>query len=413
MERIDLEAALELLLARTIPIEEILRLPLIKARGLVTGKTILAPLDNPPFDRAPLDGFAFRSEDTAGASEANPARLHIAGVVYAGSVHDAPLLPGEALRIMTGAPMPAGSDAMLPKEDVSEKEKAVLVFRPVKKHENYIFRGEDIRKGQLLIREGEGLDFIRLGLLAGLGLAEVPVFRPPEIGILCTGDELVPPGAPLPPGKIYNNNGILLSTRLEELGFHPRLLPVAADEPETAAAEIRAHMEDLDLLISTGGVSVGDRDIMRDVFTLLGAEQLFWRMTFKPGSAILCGVYRKKLLICLSGNPFAAMANLELLVRPVLAKLAQRPDLETRRLRARLISPFPKQSGTRRFIRARLEPKRGDEEFPLISLPEGHSSGHMLSLLSCNCFVDIPAGSAALPAGSVVNVVLFGSTELL
>jgi molybdopterin molybdotransferase len=409
MERIDLETALKLVLSKTTSIDEIRRISLIKARLLVAGESLYAPMDNPPFDRASLDGFALRSRDTAGASEADPVRLHVAGVVHAGSVYGALLLPGEALRIMTGAPMPAGSDAMLPKETVREDGDDILVFSPVKKHENYIFRGEDIQKGQLLVREGERLDFVRLGLLAGMGLAEVPVYRPPEIGILCTGDELIPQGDPLPPGRIYNNNGILLSVRLEEMGFHPKLLPVMADESQAVAGVIRANMEGLDILISTGAVSVGEKDIMRDVLSLLGAEQLFWRMAFKPGNAILCGVYRKKLLICLSGNPFAAMTNLELLVRPVLAKLARRPDLETRRLRARLKTPFPKKSGTRRFIRARLEAADGTAgnigEFPLISLPENHASGHILSLLGCNCFVDIPAGSGTLPAGSLVEVV--------
>jgi molybdopterin molybdotransferase len=425
MERIDLEAALELVLSRTIPIDEVLTLPLLKAHGLVTGTTIHAPMDNPPFDRSPLDGFALRSVDTTNATEANPVRLRVAGAVYAGSVYGTALLPGEALRIMTGAPMPKGSDAMLPKEDVREGEQEVLVFRSVKTHENYIFQGEDVQKGQPLISPGERLDFVRLGLLAGMGLAEVPVFRPPEIGILCTGDEIIPPGYPLPPGKIYNNNGVLLSVRLEELGFHPRVLPIMADESEAAAAEIRAHMEGtpgvpgLDLLITTGAVSVGDKDIMRDVLTLLGAERLFWRMNFKPGNAILCGVYREKLLICLSGNPFAAVANLELLVRPVLAKLARCPDLKTRRLQARLKNSFPKPSGTRRFIRARLEAEGSTDELPLesglplVSLPEGHASGNMYSLLGCNCFVDIPAESGSLSAGSIVDVVQFNTTELV
>ncbi|GHV73346.1 molybdopterin molybdenumtransferase MoeA [Spirochaetia bacterium] len=430
MERIDLETALELILSRTIPIDDVLKLPLRKAHGLVSGETIHAPIDNPPFDRSPLDGFALRSADTVNASEAAPVRLRVAGVEYAGSVYTGTkspsLLPGEALRIMTGAPMPEGSDAMLPKEDVQEsafkengasKENGgadILVSHPVKKHENYIFQGEDVQKGQSLISPGERLDFVRLGLLAEMGFAEVPVFRPPEIGILCTGDELIPPGEPLPPGKIYNSNGVLLSARLRELGFRPHLLPIMADECETAAAEIGARMESLDMLITTGAVSVGDKDIMRDVLTRLGAERLFWRMNFKPGSAILCGMYRGKLLICLSGNPFAAMANLELLARPVLAKLARRPDLKTRRLEARLQNPFPKSSGARRFIRARLLTENGAGELlesglPLVSLPEGHASGQMRSLVGCNCFVDIPACSGALSAGSIVEVVQYNA----
>jgi molybdopterin molybdotransferase len=302
---------------------------------------------------------------------------------------------------------------MLPKEVVREDGNDIMVFQAVKKHENYIFRGEDIQKGQILVSPDERLDFARLGILAGMGLDTVRVFRPPKPGMLCTGDELVPPGAPLPPGKIYNSNGILLSMRLEESGFHPRLLPAVVDEPKQVAAVIADSMDDLDLLITTGAVSVGDKDIMRPVFDLLGAETLFWGMDFKPGGTMLCGMYRGKLLLCLSGNPASAMTGLELLVRPVLAKLARQPDPGIKRLQGRLKNPFSKASGTRRLVRGRLAADGASSGPPLISLPERHSSGHLFSLLGSNCFVDIPAGSGALPAGSIVTALQFGSACLL
>ncbi|GHU50589.1 molybdopterin molybdenumtransferase MoeA [Spirochaetia bacterium] len=411
MERISLETALELALERTNPITETINVKLLEAHGLIATCDIHAPIDNPPFDRSPLDGFALLSADTAAASKAAPVRLCIVGTCYAGEVFPEPLHSGAALKIMTGAPMPKGADAMLPKEAVKEEGGCVLVFTPVKQYDNYVFKGEDIPQGQVLIQSKERLDFIRLGILAGMGFDTVSVYRPPEIGILCTGEELVPPGAPLTPGKIYNNNGILLATRLKELGFHAQLLPVSPDDAPKAAAQIRSTLEHLDILITTGAVSVGDKDIMHEVFDRVPVEKLFWGMNFKPGSAMACGVYKEKLLLCLSGNPFAAMTTLELVVVPVLAKLAHLPHLQTRYCYAQLGEAFPKKSDYRRFIRAHLEPYNGTDAHPLVSITEKHSSSQLLSLLNCNCFVDIPAGSDSLPAGCIVKIALFNNVE--
>ncbi|MDR3335225.1 MAG: molybdopterin molybdotransferase MoeA [Treponema sp.] len=400
MEKIDLEKALELVLARVMPINETQGIPLTMSLGQVTGEPIYAPLDNPPFNRSPLDGFTLRSEDTCTASADSPVRLGIAGVVYAGKPWDRVLMPGEAVRIMTGGVIPEGGDCVVPKEEVREDGTTVLLSRPLEHYQNYVFQGEDIRKGQLLIPQGERLCFIHLGILATMGLAVVSVIRPPRIGILCTGSELSSPGKPLVPGKIYNSNEVLLGSRLGELGFTPRILPSMGDTATPVAREIGGHIDDVDLFITTGAVSVGDKDIMREVFDILGVERLFWRMTCKPGGAILCGVYRGKLLMCLSGNPFAGLTTFELLVKPVLAKLTGRTDLWPQRQRGILQNTFSKESGRqRRFVRARLE--KG-----LVTLPQGHSSGHLFSLLGCNCLVDIPLGSGALCTGSEVEVIM-------
>ncbi|MDR3341664.1 MAG: molybdopterin molybdotransferase MoeA [Treponema sp.] len=400
MERIELEKALELVLARVMPINEIQRIPVSRALGLVTGEAIYAPLDNPPFDRSPLDGFTLRSEDTRTASADCPVRLRIAGAVYAGKPWDRALMPGEAVRIMTGGAIPVGGDCVVPKEAVQEEGTAVLLFRPLKHHQNYVFQGEDIRTGQLLIPPGERLRFMHLGILATMGMESVPVMRPPRIGLLCTGDELSPAGAPLLPGKIYNSNEVLLGSRLEELGFTPQVLPGMVDVAASVVQEIETRIHEVDILITTGAVSVGDKDIMHEVFEVLGAERLFWRMACKPGSAVLCGVYRGKLLMGLSGNPFACLTTFELLVKPVLAKLAWRGDLQPQRQQGILKNAFPKDSGKqRRFVRARLEAG-------FVTLPEGHASGRLFSLLGCNCLVDIPVGSDALAEGSEVAVVM-------
>ncbi|MDR1893378.1 MAG: molybdopterin molybdotransferase MoeA [Spirochaetales bacterium] len=400
IERIPLEQALDLALAPVTPLKETLSLPLFQAVGYCAAEDAFAPMDNPPFDRSPLDGFALRSEDTRQASEAHPVSLAIAGTSAAGRPANRGALPGEAFRIMTGAMIPGGCDCVVRKEVAQEKDNRVFISEPLSRHENYSFRGGDICRGQLLIQQGERLSYVHLGLLSSMGIGEIRVFQPPRIGLLCTGDELTLPGEPLKPGGIYDSHQALLGGRLRELGFPLTCLPPVGDEVSPAVQEIKNSMDALDVLITTGGVSVGERDMIPEAHEALGAKQLFRGMNFKPGMSVLYSLYRDKPLISLSGNPFAALTTFELLVKPVLAKLSRRGDLETRRSRARLLTPFPKESGgKRRFIRGRLDNDG-------VRLPEGHSSAQLFSLRGCNCLVDIPLGSGALPEGSPVDIVL-------
>jgi molybdopterin molybdotransferase len=408
MEKIELEQALELVLSHTLPVTDAVSVPLQDALGLCAAETVAAPLDNPPFDRSPLDGFAIRSADTRNASAENEVKFRIVDECAAGIPAVRPVLAGEAVRIMTGGMMPVGSDCVVAKENAREDGGFVFVHRRLDAHQNYVFRGEDIQKGQTLISKGERLNAVRLAVLAGMGFERVSVVRPPRIGLLCTGDELVSAGTPLLPGKIYNSNFTLFAMRLRELGFSAIALPDVPDDAEKTVALIKAAFTDgLDLLITTGAVSVGDKDIFHEVFRRLDAERLFWRMNHKPGGNVLCGEYhgeyrsdtRGKLLICLSGNPFAAFTGFELLAKPVLAKLAGRLDLETQRRRATLETAFSKSGGTRRFIRACYHDGT-------VIFPDGQHPGQLFSLVDCNCLIDIPADSGALAAGDEVEIVV-------
>jgi molybdopterin molybdotransferase len=319
-------------------------------------------------------------------------------------------MPGEAVRIMTGAPMPPGADCMTPKEMVREDGAELLLSRPLSRHENYVFQGEDIKRGESLIEEGTRLGFAHLGLLAAMGRGTAVVYRPPLIGLCCIGDELLPPDTPLTPGKIYGSNGTLLAARLAEYGLPCRPPVTGEDDPDVMAAKIAGMMgimEGLDILITTGSVSVGDKDVMGEVFAILGIEPVLGRLDFKPGSVFLCGRYREKWIFCLSGNPFAALTTMELVVRPALAVFARRKDLNTTRRNAILRTPFPGgKSSQRRFVRGRLEDINGG--LPTVTLPEGHSSGRLFSLVGCNCLVDISADTRTLPEGAEVTVVPLG-----
>ncbi|MDR1096287.1 MAG: molybdopterin molybdotransferase MoeA [Spirochaetaceae bacterium] len=397
MESVMPELARELLLAETEPVAGSVVVPLMAALGGVTAREIYAPRDNPPFDRSALDGFAFRSGETAAASEQVPARFRLSGVIYAGDAGDTGPGPGEAVKIMTGAPIPPGADCMIGKENARAEGGEVIITGPIAKHDNVIFRGEDIEKGALLFPAGTVLKSAHLGVLASMGFDKAEIRRPVSIGLFCTGDEIVPPGTPLPPGKIYNSNETLVAARLKELGFSAEVLPQMDDDAGKVAQLIEKRIADFDLLVTTGAVSVGDKDIFHEVFAKLGVRRIFSRLRTRPGQAVLCGKYQNKLLVCLSGNPFAAILAFELLVRPVLAKMSGSGGIQYRK--AILGTPFSKKAGIRRFVRAKLADG-------CVTLPGGNTSGRLFTFADCNCFVDIPSGTETLQPGDEVDILL-------
>ena len=393
MEGINFERAIELLTANTKEISDAEEVPLIKAVGRVAARNYFATFDNPPFDRSPLDGYVLKSSDTV-----NPRRLKVIGEECAGDFFSGEIQSGEALRIMTGAAIPKGADCVIRQEDVTFDGENIFVNQTLKHHENYCFAGEDIKRGALLVGEGTKLTAAHVAILASQGVAAVKVYRRPRIAIASTGDELINPDEKLSAGKIYNSNIYLLAARLIEMGFEPKILYNLPDDASICAEKILALRGEIDLLITTGGVSVGKKDIMHDVVAKIG-ERIFWRVKIKPGAPVIGWTCGNFLGIALSGNPFAAYATFELLARPVLAKLARRADLLYKRGRGVLANDFPKKSFGRRFIRAKFDGAK-------IFLPNRHESGALYSAVDCNCLVDIPAGSDKLAAGEEVEIIL-------
>ena len=370
-------------------------LPLERALGRTLAADVAAPLDQPPFDRSPLDGYALRSADLAGADRDHPAVLEVVDTVYAGDEARIPVGPGQAVRLMTGAMLPPGCDCVVPQED-TDRGDPVSVFVSLKPFQNYVYQGEDYRKGALLLEKSTRLDAAALGVLAGAGLTEAEVCRRPRVGLLTTGDEVVSPGTPLPAGKIYGSNQMLLAARLAELGVETETAH-QGDDPAAVAEAMRELLEICDVLLTTGGVSVGDKDIFHQALPLLGAERIFWRVNLKPGTPAMYSVYEGKPILSLSGNPFAAFTTFELLARPLLAALSGEEG--PRWGEGVLDTPFPKASPRRRFIRGRYENGH-------ITLPEGHSSGMLASLVGCNCLAELPAGSPPAEAGTRVRILL-------
>ena len=396
---IEVEAAIEKL--RSVVHEPSAKetIQILNALGRVLAEDITAPFDQPPFPRSPLDGYAFAAKATQGATPAAPARLPIVGTEYAGEVWQGTLGAGEALAITTGAPIPRGADCVIRMEDVTVEGNVLCVPMELRAGQNVCRQGEDMMAGTQVLAAGTRLGAMEAAVLASLGLDTVRVYALPRIAIAATGDELLTPGEPRLPGRIYDSNLYYLAARLQEMGFAPSVIELGrlSDQPEEAAAQLREQLGTADLVLTTGGVSVGPRDVMHGARQALGAQEIFWRVAMKPGAPVLAYEKDGTLGIALSGNPFAACATFELLVRPVLAKLAARPDLVLQPGTATLADDFPKPSGGRRFLRACLADGQ-------VHLPAMHASGVLSSALGCNAFVDIPAGSGPLAAGTHVRI---------
>ena len=399
MELLELEHAVEVLLSY-VKTPQTERVPLMEAAGRTAAEDVYAAISNPPFDRSPLDGYTFAAACVAGATAERPVRLRVVGEECAGEFYAGTVGAGETVRIMTGGAIPAGCDCVIRQEDVREDGDAILVPFPLRAHENYCDAGEDVRAGTHIIRKGQTLRAADLAVLASQGHTEAAVYRRPRVAVASTGDELLPPGEALRPGKIYNSNLFLIAARLKELGLDPVVLGILPDDVEEAAREIAAHAEGIDLFLTTGGVSVGKKDIMHGVVPAMGAERIFWRVNRKPGAPAIAYTRGDMLGIALSGNPFAAYATFELLARPVLARMRGCDEVQLRRTRAKLADAFPKECLGRRFLRARM----GDDG--LVYLPDQHESGTLYSAAGCDAFVDVPEGTPPLAVGTTVDVVL-------
>ena len=398
-EGILLEEALELILERVHKITDTVKVKVSEGGGFCLAEDIYAPLDNPPFPRSPVDGYAVRAEDLKDAGQEHPAILKVAGCIYAGDDGQSySLRPGEAYRIMTGAPFPLGADTAVKQEDTDYGEDTVKIYKSQKSYDNYCFRGEDYKRGCLLLRRGTRLTFAEQGILSGIGYTEIKVFRKPVIRVFTTGDELCPPGQPLPPGKIYDSNGMMVSARLRELGTPPESVCHQPDSEEKLAEALRSAAEDADLIVTTGGVSVGKKDILHGALAKLGAEKIFWRIKLQPGMPTIFSIYQNTCILSLSGNPFGAMANLELLLRPALSKITGDTGFQMERRPGVMETDFGKKSKVRRFVRAVYRDGT-------VSFPQGiYSSGAIGTLIGCNCLLDVPAGTESVKAGEKVTV---------
>ncbi len=376
----------------TLGIEQV---PLLDAVGRILADDIVAPSDLPLTDNSAMDGYAVRA-----ATCREGTRLEVVGFIPAGGVISTVVVPGTAIKIMTGARIPPGCDAVVPVEEAEEENGFVTVKAPVKRDQHIRFKGEDIAAGETAITAGTLVRPPEIGLLATFGRAVVPVYRRPRVAILSTGDELVDLGTPPTPGKIVNSNSYSLAAALKEIGAEPVLLGIAIDTRESLQAKMVEGLK-ADAMITSAGVSAGDLDLVRDVLAELGVSQLFWKVLVKPGGPTAFGVRGTTPVFSLPGNPVSTMITFEEFVRPALLKMMGHRRVFRRRVPATLREEVRKKPGKVNFLRVRLERINGS----LTATTSGdQNTGILKTMIQADGIALLPRDSTRFAAGEEIMV---------
>ncbi|PLS14727.1 molybdopterin molybdenumtransferase [Bacillus sp. M6-12] len=368
---------------------------------------LTATHDVPHFDRAPYDGFALRSEDSKDASTDNPLTFEVIEELGAGMVPNQQVMPYQAVRIMTGTQMPEECDAVLMLELTSESEvngkKYITFKRSLKKGENVSFKGEDAKEGDILVSKGTIINPGIKAMLATFGYDSVPVAKKPVIGLFATGSELLEVNEPLQPGKIRNSNSYMISSQILRSGADFIYFGKLKDEFDASFSAIQQALEKVDLLITTGGVSVGDYDLMPDIYAKLGAEVLFNKVGMRPGSVTTVAAHNGKLLFGLSGNPSACYVGFELFVRPIVRTMLYCKNPHLRKEKGILKADFPKANPFTRFVRTQMYFQDGR----LCVTPSGvDKSNIIMSLAGSNSLAVLPGGTRGFREGDTVEILM-------
>ncbi|HID62359.1 MAG TPA: molybdopterin molybdotransferase MoeA, partial [Anaerolineae bacterium] len=373
---------------------------ILEALDRVLAEDVYSDMDIPPFDNSAMDGYAVRAVDTVGASRETPVKLQVIGAVAAGQTTDLVVKPGTAVRIMTGAPLPAGADAVVRFEEAGEgREGRVEIFDQVVARENVRPAGEDVRQGELVLSRGTTLRPQEIGVLASLGRSRIRVTRRPRVAILATGDELVAVDEPLAPGKIHSSNEYANAALVQRYGGIPIRLGIARDDPEDLRARLREGLvQKVDLFITSAGVSVGDYDVVRDVLAVEGKVH-FWQVRMRPGKALAFGEVRGVPLLGLPGNPTAALVSFEQFARPAILKMLGKTQLCQPTVGA--ILEHDVEGSEWCDLKPAVVTRRGGEYYASVG-PQG--SGVLASLVRANCLVVIPEGVRHMKAGERVVV---------
>ncbi len=383
--------------------------PLLQALGRTLAEDVYASEDIPPFDNSAMDGYAVRAVDVSAASPENPVPLRVTTNLAAGVAPQAGVEPGTAIRIMTGAPIPPGADAVVPFEETDEGEPGSLlaegqvrIRRAVRPGANVRRAGEDVHRGERVLDRGALLRPPEIGLLASLGRPQVIVTRRPRVAVLATGDELVEIGEPLAPGKIRNSNGYANAAQVLKNGGEPILLPIARDTMEDVTARVEEGLaRGADLFLTSGGVSMGDYDLVKRVLHKLGHID-FWRVRMQPGKPMAFGHLQGVPLIGLPGNPVSAMVAFEEFARPAILKMLGRRCLHRPEIEVTLLDEAKAYSDRVRFLRAIVSRDVTGAWVAHLTGPQG--SGILSSMVRANGLAIIPKQRGSVPPGTRVRV---------
>mgnify|MGYP002779646257 CR=1 FL=1 len=371
--------------------------------GRTLAQDIVAPLDLPPFDNSAMDGYAVRADDLQNASETHPIRLRVLETTAAGDFPEYSIESGTCARIMTGAPVPRGSDAVIMREETREDENSVEILATAKRGQNIRRAGSDVSRGEIVLHRGDLVRAAEWGMLASLGCAQIEVGRRPRVGIVVTGDELVAVDAPLAPGQIRDSNSFTLRALVEECGARVEEIRHARDDVHTLEAALNDLSQTCDAIVTSGGVSMGDFDPVRDVL-LQKARVHFWKIAMKPGKPVLFAHWQQGEYSIpvwgLPGNPVSVMVSFEQFVRPALLQMQGRKFLNRPQLQARLQSDLRSPGGKVEFARALVVPHENGWR---AILPGDQSSGRLSTMTRANALVVIPADVTFVAAGDCVT----------
>lgn len=394
-----LEDALQRILsALPPPVAE--RVPLSEGDARVLAENIPSPVDLPHFDNSAMDGYAVRAEDVRGATAERPVKLRVLGKTAAGEVFSGKIGPGSCVRLFTGSPVPAGADAVVMQEDTRPVEadpEFVLVADGVGPFENIRLRGVDTKTGDVLAAAGARLQATHLGLLAAVGVEKISVGRQPTVSLLATGSELLEPGQPLTPGKIHESNRLMLAPLVRAAGGRAGVLPLVADTPEAMRDALKRAFTHSDIVVTSGGVSVGEFDFVKTSFEQLGGQIEFWKISMRPGKPFVFGRWQDKFLFGLPGNPVSAFVTFLLLVRPALLRWQGASEVSLPSFPGVLAEPMANRGDRRHFVRVKVN---ASGQVFSAGLQASHAQA---SLALANGLIEMTPDSA-IPAGTNVRV---------
>ncbi|MBX9878430.1 MAG: molybdopterin molybdotransferase MoeA [Candidatus Obscuribacterales bacterium] len=400
---ITFDEALQQILSN-VPLMPAKRLTLETLPGFVIAEPVVANFDMPLFDNSAVDGFGVLSNTTQSASDTAPCKLTLQATIQAGDHANYTLNENSALKILTGAPVPASVDAVVMKEFTEECNGSVLIKQSASPGMNIRRKGEEFRAGQTVLESGMLANASVIGLLATLGYSSFSAYKKPTVAVMSTGNELVQPGQSLKPGQIYDSNSFALATALNSLGLLGVEKLHAKDDPDSTRKTLQKALQ-ADVVISCGGVSVGDYDFVKDIAEAMGIKTIFWRIAIKPGKPVYFGILdngnaQRKLIFGLPGNPVSALVTFHQLVKPALLKMMGL-NYQPLKLTAKLTAPLKKQAGRMEFVRGRLASESGQL---VVSPAKGQDSHMMGGIAKADCLIYFPLEAQVLNAGDIVTV---------
>ncbi len=379
---------------------------ILNALGRVIGEDVTAPRDIPPKDNSAMDGYAIRAIDSRHAAPGNPVRLRVIEAIPAGSIPQKTLGPGDAARIMTGAPLPAGADAVVRLEETTEDKDTAVISGPYKTGNDVRLAGADAKSGEMVISRGTVLRPAEIGMLASLGRSSIYVLQRPNVAVISTGNELVEIDEEPSPWEIVNSNGYSIIAQIMDCGAVPLYVGIAKDNKEDLAEKFTAALR-ADVIITSGGVSFGDYDFVKDFIAETGNKMHFWQVAMRPGKPLVYGRVSGKPFFGLPGNPVSSMVSFEQFVRPALLKMMGHRNLYRRIIRVPLEEDISKVEGLTFFLRVRVERREGRYR---IMMTGDQSSGILKSMVKANGLIVLPEDIKELKKGDEVTVQLIDHT---